>query len=732
MPKRKTIKQRSVVALACISIAACIAVPILNAFWHELSKNEDASTEIATSAEQTLPAPIEENSQDLKSSFSISPSLSDKQSDDGTSVNPDGKVNTVICSYNSQTQTLTIAGEDESRPAEFVWNDAASLLSPSNPENVRQDVEHVVFSTPVTLEGLPFSTMNGIDAMGKGYANELFSEMPHLKTVDLSKLDTSRVTCMDYMFYHSPYLTSVDLSNHDLSNVTSMRSMFEIDYGSVPLREIRDEANPSPRYSNLTSINLGNTDLNNVQNMYHMFYGQDSLTELEFPQITSTNLTFAEGMFGCCLRLPSFDASKLRVDNLSSLQQFFSSCATLDTLDLSSWNTSKVKSFRQMFWCASALKSINFSGVKTSSATDMSSMFSHCSALESLDLSGFDTSHVENMEFTFYMLYKVQDIRCNNLNTSNVKSFEGCFGICPLLQTLNLDGWSFQKAEALTGIFEGCSELTDLTVSFATTTTCLHSIGQMFRECGSINNVDLSSLCTDNITDASQLFANCSLLETWSLPSSFPSLKLAGYMFNAIAPRTSIDLQWLSSSPNVTDLTGMLGWIENLKTINLGSFNFTGVKFIDFFLTSTDIETVDVSNWDLSSVQSMRGCFQGCSKLREIRGLQNWDVSQCYVFERVFKGCTNLSDLTGLASWSVSSGAYCNDMFSNAGIQIITFGSGWEGALNDSVSLWTPTGSQYTGKWKNSEKGLVLTTAELLSDWSYATKGGLWVAQITT
>lgn len=730
MSKDKNIKQGAVVALVFISIAACIAVPILSGFWRGFGKNEGSSTETASSAEQTLPAPIEENAQDLGSPCSLS--LSDKHPDDDAPVNPDVVVNAATCSYDAQTKTLTIAGEDQSRPAEFVWNDAASLLSPSNPGNVRQDVEHVVFSTPVILEGLAFSTTNGNGTEGTGVANEMFSEMPQLQTVDLSKLDTSKVTCMDYMFYHSPYLTSVDLSNHDLSNVTSMRSMFEVEYGTVPVSESCNEENPSPHYSNLTSINLGNTNLNNVQNMYHMFYGQDSLTELEFPQITSTNLTFAEGMFGCCLRLPSFDTSKIRVDNLTSLQQFFSSCATFTTLDLSTWNTSKVRSFRQMFWCASGLKSINFSGVDTSSATDMSSMFSHCSSLESLDLTGFDTSHVENMQFTFYMLYKVQDIRCNNLNTSNVKNFEGCFGICPSLQTLNLDGWSFQKAETLAGIFEECSELRDLTVPFATTTNCLQTISQMFRGCSSINNVDLSSLCTDSITDASQLFANCSLLETWSLPSSFPSLKLASYMFNSIAPRSSIDVSWLSNSPDVTSLIGMLGWIKNLKTINLGSFTFSGVKYLDGFLISTDIESIDVSSWNVSSAQSVETCFQGCSQLREIRGLQNWDVSQCRNFERLFKDCTNLSDLTGLASWTVSSDANCDDMFLNAGIQKITFGSGWEGALNNSVSLWTPTGSQYTGKWENSEKGLVLTSDELLSDWSYAAKGGLWVAQTTT
>ena len=60
-----------------------------------------------------------------------------------------------------------------------------------------------------------FNTMNG-----------MFYNCRALKTLDVSKFDTSNVDNMSAMFYHCDSLTTLDLSNWDTSNVTNMGSMF--------------------------------------------------------------------------------------------------------------------------------------------------------------------------------------------------------------------------------------------------------------------------------------------------------------------------------------------------------------------------------------------------------------------------------------------------------------------------------------------------------------------------
>ena len=44
--------------------------------------------------------------------------------------------------------------------------------------------------------------------------------------LDLSNLDTSRISNMNSMFYNSPGIISINLSNFNTSNVTDMRYMF--------------------------------------------------------------------------------------------------------------------------------------------------------------------------------------------------------------------------------------------------------------------------------------------------------------------------------------------------------------------------------------------------------------------------------------------------------------------------------------------------------------------------
>lgn len=64
--------------------------------------------------------------------------------------------------------------------------------------------------------------------MPLGYRSccSMFCECENLKSVDLSKLDTSKVTDMSRMFAYCVGLVSLDLSKLDTSNVLSMEMMF--------------------------------------------------------------------------------------------------------------------------------------------------------------------------------------------------------------------------------------------------------------------------------------------------------------------------------------------------------------------------------------------------------------------------------------------------------------------------------------------------------------------------
>ena len=109
----------------------------------------------------------------------------------------------------------------------------------------------------------------------------MFSSCIYAKTINCSKMNTSKVTSMQNMFYGCSALTELDLSNFDTSKVTSMQSMF---YGC----------------SALTSLNLSNFDTSKVTNMSSMFHNCSKLTSLDLSSFDFAKVTSFTNMFTNC------------------------------------------------------------------------------------------------------------------------------------------------------------------------------------------------------------------------------------------------------------------------------------------------------------------------------------------------------------------------------------------------------------------------------------------------
>ena len=90
----------------------------------------------------------------------------------------------------------------------------------------------------------------------------MFSGCSRLTSLDLSPLDTSKVTNMGSMFRGCSGLASLDLSPLNTQNVTDMSSMFS-------------------GCSKLTSLDLSPLDTQKVTNMSDMFWGCSGLTSLK-------------------------------------------------------------------------------------------------------------------------------------------------------------------------------------------------------------------------------------------------------------------------------------------------------------------------------------------------------------------------------------------------------------------------------------------------------------------
>ena len=167
-----------------------------------------------------------------------------------------------------------------------------------------------------------------------------FYECENLRNVDLSKLDTSKVTSMDAMFYYCSSLTSLDVSGFDTSKVTDMSCMFS-------------------NCSSLPSLDVSSFDTSNVTHMNAMFRSCSSLTSLDVSSFNTSKVTNMDNMFEGCSSLTSLDVTGFDTSNVENMSFMFYNCSSLPSLDVSGFDTSKVTDMYCMFYDCSSLSSVN-------------------------------------------------------------------------------------------------------------------------------------------------------------------------------------------------------------------------------------------------------------------------------------------------------------------------------------------------------------------------------------
>ena len=243
--------------------------------------------------------------------------------------------------------------------------------------------------------GSKIKTVTFVDMIQPDDTSNWFAGMSDLTTIDLARLDTSKVTDMRYMFAGCQNLVDLDLHTLDTSAVTTMRGMFA-------------------SCSNLQSLDVSSWHTDSVTDMSSMFAGCPNLQSLDLSSFDTSKVTHMGYMFDGCSKLTSLDLSSFDTSKATSMNGMFYDCSSLTSLDLSSFDTSKVTNMSEMFYGCSKLTSLDLSKLDTSKVTRMNSMFYNCSKLTSLDLSSFDTSKVTNMGSMFYNCSKLVTIRVSS------------------------------------------------------------------------------------------------------------------------------------------------------------------------------------------------------------------------------------------------------------------------------------------------------------------------------
>ena len=312
-------------------------------------------------------------------------------------------------------------------------------------------------------------------------------ELSNLSYIDASKLDTSKVENMEYMFSRARGLTNLDLSKWDTSKVTRMDRMFVGARG-------------------LTNLDIGGWDTSQVTNMGGMFLSASGLTKLDIGNWNTGKVTNMGGMFSGASGLTKLDIGNWNTGKVTEMDWMFSSASGLTNLDIGKWDTSKVTSMVAMFEEARGLTNLDIGKWDTSKVTSMIAMFSEASGLTNLDIGKWDTSQVTNMRWMFKGASSLTNLEIGKWNTSQVTNMGEMFDEASGLTNLDIGKWDTSKVTDMRSMFSRARGLTSLDIGNWDTSQ-VEDMSDMFRYVRGLTNLDVSKWDVSNVKYMSDMFS---------------------------------------------------------------------------------------------------------------------------------------------------------------------------------------------------------------------------------
>ena len=458
-----------------------------------------------------------------------------------------------------------------------------------------------VFMGCTALMGV--SGFDGIDFSKCETLASMFESCTSLRELDTSKLDASSAANVSRMFFHNGLLTSLDLSRFSLASAVDAQCLFD---GCTSLKEIEG----------LADWNLGN-----AKNVLQMFYG--------------------------CQSLEDIDMSKWHLAPTDSIQATFYNCFEIKELDLTGWDLSSVEYEWRLFTGCRKLEKITF-GEKWKWATygvlptpdpqyikDATGKWYDASTGAAFSPAGIPAgvaaTYVATDPKTAFAVYSADDNSLDFYKRMDVptagSTFEGkaatevYTGI--LDKTVYVDSNKYPHGPWEPRSFDvGSVHIVDNGIRPKTVAGWFSFFGNCSTFSG-LEKLDLS-----DCSDAEYLFYRCTKLTSISLPAW--DLKVCtnmGGLFESCTHLKSADLSNLKIGPNLES-----AWF--------------------LFSNCLSLETVNLSGFDTSAFRNYSHMFHNCSKLRALDLSSFSSRAGGAIIDDMLTGCFNLESVTFGAKWA--------------------------------------------------------------------------------
>lgn len=443
--------------------------------------------------------------------------------------------------------------------------------------------------------------------------------------IDVSDLDTSKVTDMSYMFQGCRSLYSVDFSGHDFGAVTS------------------------------------EAGLNS------MFWMCDLLTSVKLPDKKTGPIKNISRMFSNCISIESIDLSSLRLDTNVDMSELVAESNSLDKIVFPEAELNE-PNMTDMFKHVYYMKECDFSGLSLGekvvfpelaysdkiiwpAGAKISVVLDNDTTDDYVwkDDAGNIVSETEknltvSKTYTYYRPEEKQESSDAIVSVSGNSaglywgindqglltiSGQGDFGYDE-----DGDGRDLPWLKYSNSIKKATIEIDNIT-----------SINEMFYDCDKLEEIDFSNSDLSKVESLESTFHNCKVLKKIIWDANIKKPIRMNYTFYNCETLENIEFDSFDMS-NLSMIQGIFSGCKNMKSIDvlwLKDVDLSGFNMQDVFNGCSSLESVDLSglNRPDTSYYIMQNMFCYCESLKQIdlSGLKPDEFSQ---FGGMFYGCTSL------------------------------------------------------------------------------------------
>ena len=253
-----------------------------------------------------------------------------------------------------------------------------------------------------------------------------------------------------------------------------------------------------------------------------------------------------------------------------------------------------------------------------------------------------------------------------SFNEYALTSLKGFFKECGNLETISgLDYLNTENVTDMSDMFNNCTILPSLDLSNFNTAK-VKIMYNMFKNCKKLSSLNLSeSFNTVNVTNMSSMFYGCSQLSSLTL-SNFNTENVTdmSYMFSGCQKLSSLTLSNFNTA-KVTNMSSMFSDCQELSSLNLSNFNTAKVTNMScMFYKCQKLPSLDLSNFNTAKVKDMSYMFYGCKKLSSLTLSESFNTVNVTNMSTMFNGCSQLSSLD-ISNFNTENVTYMYNMFEN-------------------------------------------------------------------